>query len=341
MERDLTRAARASRPRAAALIVPVLAAALAAAPRPAAGQGAEPVSRAEFERWMEEISNWGRWGPEDELGTINLITAETRRAAAALVEDGVSVSMALDLNTERDALNTNPFEHTLSTSRFTGHEVAGDVYRVQYHGFAHSHVDGLPHFAHRGRMYNGFPVSGLTGSGAERLGIHNLRDGIVTRGVLVDMPRHRGVDYLEPGAAITAEDIEAWERATGVRIGAGDVLLIRTGRWEAVRQLGQWNFVERAAGAHASVARWLKARDVAVIGSDGVSDVMPSGVDGLANPLHELVIVGLGMPILDNLDLDAVAAEAARRNRWEFLFVGAPLRVRGGTGSPLNPLAVF
>ncbi len=339
MEQDTTGAAR---PRtAAALIVPALVAALAAAPRPAAGQGAEPVTRAEFEQWMEEISNWGRWGPEDELGTINLITGETRRAAAALVEDGVSVSMALDLNTERDALNANPFEHTLSTSRFTGHEVAGDVYRVQYHGFAHSHVDGLPHFAHQGRMYNGFPVSGLTRSGAERLGIHNLRDGIVTRGVLVDMPRHRGVDYLEPGTALTADDLEAWERTTGVRIGSGDVLLIRTGRWEAVRQLGQWNFVERAAGSHASVARWLKARDVAVIGSDGVSDVMPSGVDGLANPLHELVIVGLGMPILDNLDLDAAAAEAARRNRWEFLFVGAPLRVRGGTGSPLNPLAVF
>jgi kynurenine formamidase len=110
---------------------------------------------------------------------------------------------------------------------------------------------------------------------------------------------------------------------------------------EAVRQLGQWNFVERAAGSHASVAAWLKARDVAVIGSDGVSDVMPSGVDGLANPLHELVIVGLGIPILDNLDLDAVAAAASERERWEFLFVGAPLRVRGGTGSPLNPLAIF
>ena len=334
-------ARKAGRRTAAALIAPMLVVSLTVLPGPAAGQGAEPVSRAEFDRWMEEISNWGRWGPEDELGTLNLITDETRRAAAGLVEDGVSVSMALDLNTERDALNANPFEHTLSTSRFADHEVAGDVYSVQYHGFAHSHVDGLPHFAHKGRMYNGFPVSGLREDGAERLGIHNARNGIVTRGVLVDMPRHRGVDYLEPGTALTAEDLEAWEEANGIRVGSGDVLLIRTGRWEAVRQLGQWNFVERAAGSHASVAKWLKERDVAVIGSDGVSDVMPSGIDGLANPLHELVIVGLGMPILDNLDLDAVAAEAARRGRWEFLFVGAPLRVVGGTGSPLNPLAVF
>ena len=108
-----------------------------------------------------------------------------------------------------------------------------------------------------------------------------------------------------------------------------------------MRQKGPWNFVARAAGSHASVAKWLKARDVAVIGCDGVSDVMPSGVEGLLNPLHELVLVGLGMPILDNLDLDEVAEAAIERNRFEFLFVGAPLRVPGGTGSPLNPLAIF
>ena len=126
-----------------------------------------------------------------------------------------------------------------------------------------------------------------------------------------------------------------------MRVSSGDVLLIRTRRWEAVRQIGQWNFVESAAGLHASVAMWLKARDVAAIGSDGISDVLPSGVADLFNPLHALVIVGLGMPIFDNLDLDAVADAARDRERWEFLFVGAPLRLRGGTGSPLNPLVIF
>jgi kynurenine formamidase len=124
-------------------------------------------------------------------------------------------------------------------------------------------------------------------------------------------------------------------------VGSGDVLLVRTGRWARLRDKGPWNFLEGAAGMHASVATWLKARDVAVIGCDGVSDVMPSNADGRVNPLHELVLVGLGMPILDNLDLDAVASEALRRGRNEFLYVGAPLRVTGGTGSPLNPLAVF
>ncbi len=324
---------------AALLVLAVLA--LAMGSSEVAAQGPARVSTSEFNGWMEEISNWGRWGEDDQLGTLNLITNAKRRDAAGLVRDGVSVSMARELNTTRDVVNANPFEHALAVSAFGGHEVAGDVYSVQYHGFAHSHIDGLPHFAHEGRMYNGFSVSGLKADGAERLGVHNMQRGIVTRGVLIDMPWHQGIEYLEPGTAITVQDLEAWEARTGVRVGSGDVLLIRTGRWEAVRQLGQWNFVERAAGSHASVARWLKARDVAVIGSDGVSDVMPSNVEGLVNPLHELVIVGLGMPILDNLDLDALAREAQQRGRWEFLFVGAPLRVRGGTGSPLNPLAVF
>ena len=290
---------------------------------------------------MQEISNWGRWGADDELGTLNLITDDTRRAAARLVQDGVSVSLALELNTEKDMVNANPFEHTLYVSEFGGHEIAGDAYSVQYHGYAHSHMDGLSHFAHHGQMYNGFPVSGLKETGAEYLGIHNAKNGVVTRGVLIDMPWHKGVDYLEPGTVITTDDLEAWERKTGVRVGSGDVLLIRTGRWDAVRQLEPWNFVEKAAGAHVSVARWLKERDVAVIGSDGISDVTPSNVEGLVNPLHELVLVGLGMPILDNLDLDALAREAQQRQRWEFLFVGAPLRVRGGTGSPLNPIAIY
>jgi kynurenine formamidase len=301
----------------------------------------ETVTRAQFEAWFAEISNWGRWGENDELGTLNLITPEKRKAAAALVRDGVSVSLALDLNKAADALNTNPFEQALTVSQFGGHAVAGDRYSVLYHGFAHSHMDGLTHFSHGGKLYNGVSADVLEKGGARKLGIQNAKDGIFTRGVLVDIPWLRGVEFLEPGTAITSEDLEAWEARTHVTIASGDVLLIRTGRWERVRQKGQWNFLEEAAGSHASLARWLKARDVAVIGSDGVSDVMPSGVEGLVNPLHELVLVSLGMPVLDNLDLDPLAGEARQRGRWTFLFVASPLRVPGGTGSPLNPLAIF
>jgi kynurenine formamidase len=300
------------------------------------------MSKASYDELMQSISNWGRWGEDDELGTLNTITPEKRTAAAKLVTAGVTVSMALELNKIKDDLNQNPFEHTLTTSEFAGHQVAGDAYAVDYHGFAHSHMDGLPHFAHKGYFYNGVPYSAAKPDGAERLGIHNAGvHGVFTRGVLIDMPRFLGREWMEPGHAITVADLEAWEKATGVTVTAGDVLLIRTGRWAKIAAEGQWNFLEKAAGSHASIARWLKDRNVAVIGCDGVSDVMPSGVEGLVNPLHELVLVALGMPILDNLDLEAVAAEAARQDRATFLFVGAPLRVKGGTGSPLNPLAVF
>lgn len=300
------------------------------------------MSKASYDKLMQSISNWGRWGEDDELGTLNTITPEKRTAAAKLVTAGVTVSMALELNKIKDDLNQNPFEHTLTTSEFAGHQVAGDAYAVDYHGFAHSHMDGLPHFAHKGYFYNGVPYSAAKPDGAERLGIHNAGvHGVFTRGVLIDMPRFLGREWMEPGHAITVADLEAWEKATGVTVTAGDVLLIRTGRWAKIAAEGQWNFLEKAAGSHASIARWLKDRNVAVIGCDGVSDVMPSGVEGLVNPLHELVLVALGMPILDNLDLEAVAAEAARQDRATFLFVGAPLRVKGGTGSPLNPLAVF
>jgi kynurenine formamidase len=305
-------------------------------------QAAEPVSRATFDSWMAEISNWGRWGEADELGTLNLLTPAVRKAAVAEVRTGETVSLALELNKTRDPVNANPLEHSLTTSEFGGHKVAGDRYAIDYHGFAHSHMDGLPHFAWNGKMYNGVPFDVVKPGGAEKLGIQNQgRQGVVARGVLVDVPKLQGVSYLEPGTAITISDLERWEQVNGVTIRAGDVLLVRTGRWDAVRQKGQWNFVDKAAGLHASVATWLKARDVAAIGCDGVSDVMPSGVEGLVNPLHELVLVGLGMPIFDNLDLDAVAAHAAATGRPTFLFVAAPLRVPGGTGSPLNPLAIF
>ena len=299
------------------------------------------VTAAEFDRWISEISNWGRWGKDDELGTLNLITVAKRKAASRLVRDGVSVSLALDLNKQKEGMNFNPFIHNLTTAVWGGHEIAGDTYSVEYHGFAHSHMDGLAHFAHNGQMYNGVSVDTLKKSGAEKLGIQNAKLGIFTRGILVDMPWFKGLDFLEPGTAVTSEDLEAWEKRTGIRVGSGDVLLIRTGRWTCLKKKGSWNFLEKAAGSHASIAKWLKKRDVAVIGSDGVNDAMPSNVEGKLNPLHELVLVGLGMPLLDNLDLEALAAEARQRNRWEFLFVGTPLRVPGGTGSPLNPLAVF
>lgn len=301
----------------------------------------ETTDTQEFEQWFNEISNWGRWGKDDELGTLNLITPELKIKAAGLVRHGITVSLALDLNKVKSEYNPRPFEHTSSVVTFGSQSFASDRYAVEYHGATHSHIDGLAHVIHRGKTYNGFSADLIGPEGSEKLGIHNMKDGIFTRGVLVDMAWFRGVDFLEPGDAITAADLEAWEAKTGIVVRTGDALLVRTGRWQRTRQLGPSHLTDGAAGLHASVAKWLKQRDVAVLGSDGGNDVIPSGIEGVQVPLHELALAGLGMPLLDSLDLDALAGEALKHERWEFLFVGAPLRVEGGTGAPLNPLAVF
>ena len=302
---------------------------------------AEPITSDQFDHWLQQVSNSGRWGSADELGTLNLIQPAQRKAAAALVSEGISISLSLPLNKQADASNPLPFEHELKVELFGSQVVAGDRYTIEYHGAAHSHMDGLPHVLSKGKMYNGFPASDLQPGGALHLGIENAHAGIVSRGVLVDMAWFKGVDYLAAGTAINISDLEAWERRTGITLGSGDVLLLRTGRWEQVRQTGSAMTLASAAGLHASVAPWLHSRDVAVLGSDVVADVMPSGMADRAIPLHELALAAMGMPLLDNLDLDAAADYARQQKRWTFMFVGAPLRIPGGTGSPLNPLAIF
>lgn len=301
----------------------------------------ETISAQQFEKWFSEISNWGRWGQEDELGTLNLITQEIKTRAAGLVKQGITVSLALNLDKQKSNFNTHPFEHSSSVHDFGNHAIVSDRYAVEYHGAAHTHLDALSHMAYNRESYNGFPADKTMPDGPGKLGIHNMKGGIFTRGVLVDMPLLRGVDFLERGDAITVADLEAWEVKTGIRIGSGDVLLVRTGRWQLDRTDGARHLTQGAAGLHASVAKWLKQKDVAILGSDGGNDVIPSGVEGLQAPVHVLALVSLGMPLMDNLDLDVLASEALKYERWEFLFICAPLRAQGGSGSPVNPLAVF
>jgi kynurenine formamidase len=162
-----------------------------------------------------------------------------------------------------------------------------------------------------------------------------MRDGLVSRGVLVDVPRLRAEQRATAESALTVRDLIAWERWTGVRIRPGDIVLIRSGRWDPVKPLAG------SVGVHPAVAEWLRERDVAAVGDEGGTDMSPTPVVGINSPFHVLAIVGMGMPLLENLDLERVAREAATRSRWTFLFVAAPLRVQGATGSPINPIAIF
>jgi kynurenine formamidase len=301
------------------------------------------VTAETIRQWERELSNQGRWGADDQLGTLNLITPEMRVRAAGLVREGISVSLSHDYIKERAEDATSPWEHQILGSPTAA--FLSDRYSISYHGYAHSHMDALCHNSSGGLMYNGVPRTTVdsvaNGDGCVRLGITNAKQGVVTRGVLIDIARLRGVEYLEPGTAIYVEDLEAWERQAGVRVGPGDAVFVRAGRWARRDEEGPWATGRLGAGLHASVAPWLKERGVAMIGSDYINDVLPSQVEGVAMPIHLLTLVTMGMWIFDNLDLEAVADVAAEQGRWEFMLVAAPLAVPGGTGAPLNPLAIF
>ena len=304
----------------------------------------EMVTKETVEQWMTDLSNWGRWGEADALGATNLITAEKRVQAAALVQQGISVSLAHDAMTEAAVDNPSPFELEVTA---TGVDATPefpycvDRFSILYHGFGTTHLDAICHMFHNGKMFNGHSQDEVTKEGAQKYSIHHMRDGILTRGILMDIPRLKGVPYLEPGTTIYPEDLQAWEEKAELKVGSGDVVLIHTGRWKLREEKGPWKIEEHAAGLYASCAQWLRERDVAILGSDAAGDVIPSGVEGAPMPIHQLVLIAMGMPIFDNLDLEAVSEEAARQNRWEFLLTAAPLRVVGGTGSPLNPIATF
>jgi kynurenine formamidase len=294
---------------------------------------------------FREVSNWGRWGKDDQLGTMNLVTDAKRKQAAALVKLGTVVSLSHTYITEKAADNPNPFEITQGANR----------YAVQFHSTTHSHMDALCHMAYKEKTYNGYSSKDVhTPAGCVQMGIELLKNGFTTRGILIDIPRLKGVPYLEPGTPVFLEDIEAWERKAGVKVSAGDAVFLRTGRWSRRQKLGPWCLVPMGAclekgnppgsgeaGYHASVVPWFKKRDVAIVGADVSNDVFPSMVEGVALPVHTLTIAALGIPLFDAMDLEALAETAARLNRWEFMLTGAPLAVPGGTGSPINLVALF
>lgn len=295
---------------------------------------------AEFDGWMTQLSNWGRWGATDELGTVNLITPAVRRAAAALVTEGYSVSLARRLNDVAAVDNPAPFLDKVPAGPPDG-QFNTDDFALPVHGFGFTHMDALSHVTYRGRMYNGAPGPSTVVAGRRRLSVEAFGNGIVSRGVIVDIPWLRGLPYLEPGAVIMPAELDAWEKKTGVTIGSGDVVFVRTGRWAVRDTRGPWDIGAKAAGVDASAAGWFKRRDIAIFGSDGAGDVIPTTVTGVDFPLHPLFLVAMGTPMLDQCDLEAVAKAAIARRRWTFLVTLAPLRAGSATGSPVNIIGTF
>ena len=312
-----------------------------------AQDGRPPMeSNQDFQRAMQELSNWGRWGEDDELGQANFITQEKRIAAARLVREGITVSLAHDV-VQEDAVDTSAYlnREVISVSP-TG---AADKleYTGSYHGTIHSHLDSLDcHIMYEGKGYNGVGFEEVEAAdGCPRGSIHAHRNGVITRGVLFDatlLPgRATREGWLELGTPITYEDLEILEEIQGIRVQPGDVILLHTGRWIRREALGAWPVSDGVAGYHADVAYFLKDRGVAMIGHDMFNDVSPSGVGNISLPLHSLALVSLGVSIFDNLDFTEVAELAKELGRYEFLFMASPLRIQKGMGSPLNPIAMF
>lgn len=296
------------------------------------------VTEAQYEAWQTELSNWGRWGSEDQLGTLNLITAAKRRAAMALVKEGVPVSLAANAFTEKAADVPCPAEWAMTSASDTG---ATD--RVAFpciHGAASTHIDSLAHTFFRGKMWNGYDTSRLVTRerGAEKNSVLTMKNGIVTRGVLYDIARLKGVPYLAPGDRIFPEDLEAWEKKAGVRAGPGDALVLRWGRYGRRAKLGP---DDGAAGLDNSVLPWLKRRDIALIvwETAGYSP-QPAG-DLFRNAVHNFIQAILGIHVLDRADLEALGEATASRQRWEFMLTVTPLALPNATGSPVNPIAMF
>ena len=298
----------------------------------AASAQAEPgdeVTKEQFDTWMTELSNWGRWGADDQMGALNLITPAKRVAAARLVQAGRTVSMARDMtitsleNPDQAGANRPPVLVGSVRSVFDINPAGGffwERYEIEYHGSLVSHLDALCHVAYNGKVYNGFNFEDVASKedGCTRLGVTNSKDGLVTRGVLVDLP----------GRAVRREDIEAWEAETGITISSGDALFLRTGR-----DVGQ------TGGYHPSLIPFFKERDIALLGSDVPQE--GGQVQGVPVPIHVFALVSLGVRLFDNLGLEELARTANELGRWEFMFMASPTGVPNGAGAAINPIAVF
>lgn len=303
----------------------------------------------EFDELFAKVCNWGRWGFDDERGTLNYITPEHVRAAAALVRSGRTVSLSLPINTVAGPDNPRPALHymvqTFDLPSPQGEpQFATDFLGSEVHGDCKTHLDALCHNAYKGKLYNGKPTDSVTSRGSTILDITTYAHGIVGRGVLIDIPRLRGVKWLEPGEAVTREELKASERAQGVSLREGDIFLFRTGHHRRRLELGPWDNGyngEGRAGLHATAMLLLHERKIAAFLPDGDGETVPSNVEGVAYPIHALQIAAMGMACADSLQFEDLIEECAKQGRWEFMVVAAPLRLPGGTGSLFNPIAIF
>ena len=307
----------------------------------------------EVRGYIESLSNWGRWGEDDELGTINTITPEKRLQAVALVMKGITVTLSRPIVAEPAAdapvapvlymIESGEGWNTTPGKQGQMSHGAMEYIGMSFHSWTITHVDSLAHVFWKGKMYNGHPAEMVrTRGGAQMESIDLLKDGVVSRGVLLDMAAFNGVDYMKRGEAVFPEDLDAAAERFNVHVEPGDVLFIRTGNWERRQAEGPVDpWVHGASGIHAACLPWLHQRDVAMLGGDMASDVLPSGYSEFGMPIHTIGIPVMGCWLIDNCNLGDLSRVCKEEGRWEFLVVVNPLRLANGTGGPVNPIAIF
>jgi kynurenine formamidase len=302
--------------------------------------------------WITSLSNWGRWGEEDQAGCLNLITPEKRQQAAALIHEGTTVSCARPITTEitpdityqvqRYMVDSGEGRDTDPPERRRVRRGAAEFIGMVFHGQTITHIDALSHYSWQGQMYNGKPASLVTSrEGAQSHAIDVAADGIVSRGVLLDIPAVRGVPWLPADEPVMPEDLEAAEHRAGVRVEAGDILLVRTGNYRKILDQGSVPSTVPMVACQVACTPWFKARDIAMLGTDTSNDVRPSAYPNITTPLHTVSLVGLGLWLIDNANLEQLAAACQRHQRYTFMLCLGPLRLRRVTGSPVNPIALF
>lgn len=288
---------------------------------------------------FDACSNRGRWGPDDELGTLRHVTPERRLAALATVRIGAVVSIGKDLPVGRTRQVPPSVVHIMAHAGQSA-DSANDFIGLMPHGFEVTHLDAVGHAFFEGWAYNGRRAADIvTSSGLVFGSILAMRDGIVTRGVLLDVAAAHGVEYLAQGEAITVKDLEHAELHGGVTVQPGDAIFVRSGHDVRLAQ-GGFESDDVREGITADVLGWLRDREVAVYSGDCI-ERLPSDQDGVTMPLHQIGLAGLGLAILDIPDVEALATACLGFGRSEFLLIVAPLRLPGGTGSAVNPLAIF
>ncbi len=304
-------------------------------------------SEAEVMGYFKALSNWGRWGAQDRLGTLNYITPEKRVQASSLVKKGLTVSCSRMMLPENTPDMNIPSQHFMTITGegapAKGRGAAGDYIGMNVHGTNITHIDALCHIFWDGKSYNGIDAKKVTNRGkATQGGIEVLEHGVVTRGVFLDIAKLRNQDWMKAGDTILPEDLESAETAAKVKVQPGDALLYRTG-WTKAREVQGPPTDHHRPGLHAACLPWLHERRVSLIAADAATDVVPTGYEGtqVDLPIHSVGIAAMGLWILDGANFEMLAEVCHREKRYEFLFLMAPLRWRYATGSPVNPIAVL